>query len=262
MNNLDKNWNNLFGEYTTDETAWYGQWTVYSPDQEAIQSKRAIRSFQSNLGNTTITHTNRYIDAEGNVVDEKTWQIDQETCNHPDGVVHPAMPWMRSLSFGVVATAWIAPKFIPGKPFGVELFLREDNWRMSAAIVYGENGQLDRIVHVREHLACFSDESSSSKPSEVSGNWIGEKLSMSADLSISPEENIQISFEQLKGEHKMISLPEGTVLMLPAAVEVNLPIHIAAAQQTANHQLNYLAAHYSTVGAFALLTFATLQKQI
>lgn len=262
MNNLNNNWNNLFGEYTTDETAWHGLWTVYSSNQEVIQSKRAIRSFQSNLDNTIITHTNRYIDVDGNVVDEKTWQIDRETCNHPDGVVHPAMPWMRSLSFGAIATAWISPKLIPGKPFGVELFLREDNWRMSAAIVYGENGQLDRIVHIREHLDYFSDELPSSKPSEISGNWTGEKLSMAADLSISPQENMQISFEQFKSDQKMIPLPGGIMLMLPAIVEVNLPIHIAAAQQTANHQLNYLAAGYSAVGAFTLLTFATLQKQI
>ncbi|MBD1869421.1 DUF3598 family protein [Cyanobacteria bacterium FACHB-471] len=129
MNNLDRNWNNLFGKYATDETAWYGLWTAYSSNQEVSQSKRVIRSFQSNLDNTIITHTSRYIDAQDNVVDEKAWQIDRETCNRPDGVVHPAMPWMRSLSLGATATAWISPRFIPGKPFGVELFFREDDQR-------------------------------------------------------------------------------------------------------------------------------------
>jgi Domain of unknown function (DUF3598) len=57
MNNLDRNWNNLFGEYTTDETAWYGQWNSYSPEQELIKSKQAIRSFRSNIDHTAITHT-------------------------------------------------------------------------------------------------------------------------------------------------------------------------------------------------------------
>src|SRR3712207_1930161 len=160
MNGLEKNWDNLFGEYTTNETAWHGRWMVYSPNQEVIKSQQAVRSFRSNSDNTVITHTNRYLDANGNV-EEKTWQIARETCNQPNGVIHPAMPWMRSLSFGAGATAWISHKFIPGQPFGVELFFRDHKWRSSAAIVYGENGELNRIVHIREHLGCFSDESPS-----------------------------------------------------------------------------------------------------
>lgn len=71
----------------------------------------------------------------------------------------------------------ISQRFIPGKPFGVEFFFRDGNWRSSAAIVYGENGQLNRIVHIREHLGRFSDESLSLEPSEISGDWVGENAS-------------------------------------------------------------------------------------
>lgn len=262
MNNQDKNWNNLFGEYIADDTAWHGQWTTHSPNQEVINSKQVVRSFRSNLDNTVITHTNRYLDAKGNVVDEKTWQIERETCAQSDGVVHPAMSSMRALSFGAGATAWISHKLIPGKPFGGELFFRDGNWRSSAAIVYGENGQLNRIVHIREHLSRFSDESPSLGTSEISGNWIGKKRSMTSDLSVSPEEETQISFDQLSGNHKMISLPGGMILMLPEMVTVEQPIQIAAGQRTADHQLKYLTAHYSAVGAFTLLISATLQQQI
>jgi hypothetical protein len=261
MNNLDKNWNNLFGEYTTDETAWHGQWTVYSPNQEVIKSQQVVRSFRSNLDNTAITHLNRYLDANGTVVDEKTWQIDREICNQPDGIVHPAMSSMRALSFGAGATAWISQKFILGKPFGGELFFRNRNWRSSAAIVYGENGQLNRIVHIREHLGRFSDESPTSGSSEISGNWIGKKRSMTSDLSVSPEEEIQISFDQFSGHHKMISLPEGMILMPPEMVTLDRPIQLAAGQRTADDQLKYLTAHYSAIGQFTLLISATLQQQ-
>lgn len=261
MNNLDKNWNNLFGEYTADETAWHGQWTTHSPNQEVINSKQVVRSFRSNLDNTVITHTNRYLDAEGNVVDEKTWQIERETWAQSDGVVHPAMPSMRALSFGAGATAWISQKLIPGKPFGGELFFRDSNWRTSAAIVYGENGQLNRIVQIREHLGRFSDESPSLGTSEISGNWIGKKRSMTSDLSVLPEEETQISFAQLSGD-KMISLPQGMILMLPEMVTVDQPIQLAAGQRTADEQLKYLTAHYSADGQFTLLISATLQQQI
>lgn len=262
MHNLEKNWNNLFGEYTTDETSWHGQWTVYTPNQEVMKSQQAVRSFRSNLDNTVITHINRYIDVDGNVVDEKTWQINRETCNQPDGVIHPAMPFMRSLSFGAGATAWISQRFIPGKPFGVELFFRDDNWRSSAAIVYGENGQLNRIVHIREHLGRFCDESPSLEPAEISGHWVGGKRSMTSDLSVSPEEETQISFDQISNYHKMVSLPGGMMLMLPEIVEVHQSIQLAALQRTADHQLKYIAAQYTTIGAFALLIFATLQHKI
>ncbi|MEG4115302.1 MULTISPECIES: DUF3598 family protein [unclassified Microcoleus] len=261
MNNLDKNWNNLFGEYTGDETAWHGQWTTHSPNQEVINSKQAIRGFRSNLDNTVITHINRYLDADGNVVDEKNWQIDRETCNQPDGVIHPAMSSMRALSLGAGATAWTSQKLIPGKPFGVELFFRDDNWRTSAAIIYGENGQLNRIVQIREHLSCFSDQSPSLGTSDISGNWIGKKRSLTSNLSVSPEENTQISFDKLSGQHKMISLPGGMILMLPEIVTVDRPIQLAAGQRTADEQLKYLTAHYSADGQFTLLIFATLQQQ-
>ncbi|WP_250123462.1 DUF3598 family protein [Chroococcidiopsis sp. CCMEE 29] len=277
MNNLDKNWNNLFGEYTTDETAWYGRWTVYSPTQEVLSTKQAVRSFRSNLDNTVITHINRYVDANGNV-EEKIWQIDRATCNQPDGVVHPAMPFMRALSFGEGATAWIAPKFVPGKPFGGEFFFKDDKWRTSAVIVYGENGQIDRIVHIREQIGGFSDESVSDESSDDLGDWIGNQRTMTSDLSISPEEKIQLSFNQggdseallrsplalpkASAERKMILLPKGLVLMLPERVTINQPIQIAAAQRTAEHQLKYLAAHYTAVGAFTLLISATLQQKI
>jgi hypothetical protein len=261
MNDLDKNWNNLFGEYTTDETAWHGRWTVYSPNQEVMKSQQVVRSFRSNLDNTVITHINRYMDADGNVVDEKTWQIERETCNQPDGVVHPAMPFMRALSFGAGATAWISQRFISGKPFGVEFFFRDDNWRSSAAIVYGENGQLNRIVHIREHLGRFFDESLSLEPSEISGNWVGGKRFMTSDLSVSPEEETQISFAQISNHHKMISLPGGMMLMLPEVVEVDRSIQIAALQRTANRQLKYLTTHYTAVGAFTLLVSATLRQK-
>ncbi|MBD2054487.1 DUF3598 family protein [Oculatella sp. FACHB-28] len=261
MRNSDENWNNLFGEYAVDETAWYGDWTVYSPNQIVISSKQAIRGFRSNSGNTVITHMNRYVVADGNI-EEKTWQIERATCNQPDGVVHPAMPFMRALSFGEGATAWIAPRFVPGKSFGVEFFFRNNNWRTSVAIVYGENGCLDRIVHIQEHLDYFSDKPLSLEASEISGNWIEKKRSMTADLSISPEEAIQLSFDQFSSHHKMISLPSNLILMLPERVNIDQPIQIAAAQRTAEHQLKYFVAHYAVTGAFTSLISASMQRNV
>jgi hypothetical protein len=258
MNNLDKNWNHLLGEYTTDETAWYGRWTVYSANQEVISSKQAVRSFRANSDNTVITHINRSMNGNGNA-EEKTWQIDRATCNQPDGVVHPAMPFMRALSFGEGATAWIMPRFSPGKLFGVEFFFRDHNYRTSAAIVYGENSQIDRIVHIRESLGRFSELSTDVESSLIWGDWIGHQRTMIPDLSISSGEEIQLSFQA--DNHNIILLPEDLVLMLPEQVTADQPIQLAAAQRTADNQLKYFAAHYTAIGLFKSLISATLQPK-
>lgn len=86
--------------------------------------------------------------------------------------------------------------------------------------MYGQNSQLNRIVHIREHLGCFSDEPLSLNPLEISGYWIGKKRSMTPDLSISPEEDTQIFFDQTSGHHKMISLSGNVILMLPKRANV------------------------------------------
>lgn len=258
MNNSDKNWNHLFGEYTTDETAWHGDWTVYSAYQEVISSKQAVRSFRSNSDNTVITHFNRSIDGNGNA-EEKTWQIDRAACNQPDGVIHPAMPFMRALSFGEGATAWIVPKFVPGKLFGAEFFFRDNNYRTSAAIVYGENSQIDRIVHIRESLGSFSELFTGVESSNIWEDWVGHQRTMTPDLSISPEEKIQLSFRV--GDHKIMLFPRDLMLMLPKQVTADQPIQLAAAQRTADNQLKYFAAHYTAIGVFKSLISATLQPK-
>jgi hypothetical protein len=257
MNNLNQNWNNLFGEYTTDETAWHGCWTVYSPNQDVLKVQRAVRSFQSNLDNTVVTHTNRYLDGEDTIVDKKTWHIDRQTCNQPDGVVHPAMPSQRALSFGAGATAWLSPQFIPETPFGLELFFRDGNWRSSVVIVYGTNGQLDKIVHIQEHLGCFSNESPSLAPVDLMGTWIGEKRSMTPSLSISSEEKTRIFFAQLSDGHKLMSLSGGMIVMLPEVVTLDQPMQIIAGQQTIDGRLKQITVHYSALGAFTLFVSAS-----
>lgn len=257
MNNLDRNWHNVFGEFTTDETAWYGQWNTYTPDLKIIKSKQAIRGFRSNADNTVITHTNRYIDANGDI-EEISWQIDRETCNQPDGVIHPAASSMRTLSFGGGVTAWISQKLTSEGFCGAELFFGREQ-RTSVAIVYGEDGQLSRITQIREHLGHFSDELLNLESSTVSGDWIGMKRSMTPDLNISPEEATQMSFDQIS-DHQIISLPGNTTVICSKRTNVGQPIQIAAGQRTADHKLKYLAVHYTASGEFASFVSATLQS--
>jgi hypothetical protein len=261
MNNSDRNWNNLFGEYTTAETAWYGQWNTYSPEQKLTKSKQVIRSFRSNVDNTAITHTNRYIDADGNVEETTSWQIDRATCNQPDGVSHPAGSSMRTLAFGASAFAFMSQKLASGNACGLELFFRDREWRTSIAIIYGENGHLSHITQIQEHLASFSDRLLSLESSEFLGDWIGKQRAMTPNLSISPEEEIQLSFDNIKDRHQIVALPNNMMAMFANSVDVERPIQLAAGQRTADHQLQYLAAHYAADGAFSRLVSATLHDR-
>jgi Domain of unknown function (DUF3598) len=254
MNEREQNWTNLFDEYTSNEIAWHGIWTVYSPEKEIIKSDRAIRIFRANEDTTIVTHINRYIRPDGSH-DEKIWHLDKEKCNLPDGVVHPAMPFMRALSFGKGATAWLSPKLVFGKNFGAEFFFRYGNWRTSVAIVYGENGKLNRIVQINEHLGSFVDPLPIQEITTISGNWIGEKQSMTPDLKISSPETIQ---QWMFDATEAISLPNGVVLIVPQTVQVGESFAIAATKQVAENEFKRLTAQYDNSGAFALLVSEVL----
>ena len=82
MNHLEQNWTNLFGEYASNEIAWHGTWTVYSPNKEVIKSDRAIRIFRANEDKTIVTHINRYIRPDGSH-DEKICISTKKNVTYP-----------------------------------------------------------------------------------------------------------------------------------------------------------------------------------
>lgn len=51
------------------------------------------------------------------------------------------------------------------------------------------------------------------------------------------------------------------IVMFANSVDVDQPIQLAAAQRTADHQLQYLAAHYAADEAFSRLVSATLHLE-
>jgi hypothetical protein len=256
MNEREQNWTNLFGEYTSNEIAWHGTWTVYSPNKEVVKSDRAIRIFRANEDTTIVTHINRYIRPDGSH-DEKIWHIDKEKCNLLDGVIHPAMPWMRALSFSDGATVWLSPKLESGKNFGAEFFFRYENWRTSVAIVYGETGELNRIVQINEHINRFVDPLPIRENTTSSGNWRGEKQLMTPDLKISPPEKIQ---QWMFDATEAFSLSDGIILTIPQTVQIGEEFEIAATKQVADNEFKRLTARYDRSGALKLLVSEILNN--
>ena len=200
MNLQEQHWMNLFGSQTPLGTAWYGIWTKYSPELKVIKSYQGIRKFSANEDKTLITHRNNYTYADGNT-EEKQWQIEKKIANQPDGIIHPASESMRALSFGEGVHTWMCPQLKPENLFGCELFFQHQNWRTSVVLIYGESGNLERITQIREHLNSYPDEQPGTELKNISGNWVGQKQSMTPDLKISlPSEMTELQLDPTRGE--------------------------------------------------------------
>ncbi|WP_214662745.1 DUF3598 family protein [Amazonocrinis nigriterrae] len=261
MNLQEQNWTNLFGNHTLEETAWHGTWTQYSPTQEVINTFQCVRSFHANEDKTLIYHTNNYTYSDGSTA-EKSWQLEKQTCNQPDGLVHTAVPSMRTLSFGQGATVWLSKTLEAEKKFALELFFRHNDWRTSVGIIYAENHDIERITHIREHLGSFTLEPPSSEVKEIDGQWIGKKQYMTPDLRVSDTEPIpELILDPTKGINKTVFLPDGVVVNTPERLETGQAFKIVAGRFVSPTIFKRLTAKYNVLGNFELLVYEVFHRQ-
>lgn len=261
MNAQEQNWLNLFGNYTPEGIAWHGTWTRYSPEIEVINSFQGIRKFWANEDKTIIYHTNNYIYADGST-EEQTWQLDKQTCNQPDGLMHVALPSMRSVSVGQGTNGGVSKKLVPGKNFGVELFFRHEVWRTSVVIVYGVNSDLERMVHIREHLDSFPVQSPGSEVKEIKGKWLGERTSIDSALNISvTEPTPELVLDPTNGINKTLFLPDGIVINAPEKLKIGQDFQLIAGRFVAENQFKRLTAKYDEHGDFQLLISEVFYRQ-
>ena len=253
MKAQEQNWTNLFGDRTPEGIAWHGTWTVYSPNQEVIKSFQGVRRFWANEDKTVITHTNNYTYPDGST-QEKTWQLEKQTCNQSDGVTHPAILSMRTLSFGQGANAWLSKRLESGKNFGVELFFRYQDWRTSVASIYADSGELDRITLIREHRGSFPNQPPGSEVKNISGKWIGKKEYMTPDLKVSPIEEPQyLVLYPTGGKNETFFLPDGVVVNIPKRLKLGEEFEMIAGKFVSDNEYKRLNAKYDESGEFTLL---------
>ncbi|WGV27952.1 DUF3598 family protein [Halotia branconii] len=262
MNTQEQNWINLFGNHSLEDIAWYGTWTKYAPNKKVISSFQGVRKFRTNKDKTLIDHTNTYTYADGST-EEKNWQLEKQTCNQSDGVIHVAVPSMRSLSFGQGASAWFSQTWEMGKMFGAELFFQHENWRTSVSTIYGENGDLERITHIREHLGSFPIESPGLEIEAIDGKWTGEKKYMTPDLIISDTELIaELILVPIKGINKTIFLPDGVVVNAPKKLENNQEFQMTTGKFVSPEIFKRFTVKYNQLGNFQQLISETFHRQV
>ncbi len=263
MNLQEKHWEKLFGNLTTEANPWHGIWTVYSPDQEIIRSSQGIRILQANEDKTAITHTNKFPLPDGSI-QEKQWQMNKEACNQPDGLFHPADSSKRGIALaGYGSSAWVAKTLEIGSTFSVELFLKHDDCNTSIGSIYDQNGSLEKILHLREHLGSFPDIPAPAAIKELPGNWVGTKESITPDLKISEIEKItNLVLDTTLGKNQTFFLPDGVVVNIPEKLNVGEEFQIVAGKLVTENEYKRLPAKYNNSGAFALLISEVFHQEL
>jgi hypothetical protein len=237
----EQNWNNFCAHHLHD---WHGIWTSYSAQGEVKDSFQSLRSFRANSEQTQVTHTNRYIYADGKI-EEKTWQLQK--------------PYLRSIFFPQGAGAFHAEKLAANSFFAVEFFLIHKNLRHSAIAAYADGTNLTKILSIREDSAGYFSKYWSNKldlvpERNLSGNWTGTSVTMTPDLKVAPAVPTQLNW-QIEGNESFF-FPDEISLSCPKQVEVGKQIAIAATWLVNSNYMQQLTINYNDSGAFDSLIFA------
>ncbi|BAY28656.1 hypothetical protein NIES2107_04870 [Nostoc carneum NIES-2107] len=263
MNAQERNWSTLFGHHTQESISWYGTWTSYSLTKEVVKSFKGVRSFRANEDNTIIYQTNNYTYADGRE-EEKNWQIDKQTCNRDDGIIHPALPSMKVLAITPEIYGSVDKKLEPGKMLGMELFFRNADWRTSVVVIYAKNSAIERFTQIREYLGSFPVKPPDAEVKEIDGKWIGEKQYINADLTVSNVESIEnLTLVPLKDEniYQTVFLPDGIVINTPKILPSGQEFSIIAGKFVSPTEFKRLTAQYDSAGNFQRLTSEIFYRQ-
>ncbi|MEA5519833.1 DUF3598 family protein [Limnoraphis robusta] len=257
----EQNWINLFGQYESDSPGWFGTWTTYSPEKEVLKTFQGVRCFRANANKTVVTHTNNYTYSDGST-SSKSWTLEKESCSQPDGVIHPALPSMRAIYLSPDATAVVSQKRESDLSLGAELFFYYEDQRTSIIPIYNEQGQLEKIVQIREQWGHFPEHPPTETITQLSGSWRGEKRTITPDLKCSEPEKIEdFSFDQTSDKNKLMSLPDGFFCYPQKSIKLGEPFQIKAGQIVSEQEYKQITVEYDYSGTFVSLIFEVLHRQ-
>ena len=257
----EQNWINLFGKYESDSPGWFGTWTYYSPEKEEVKSFQGVRCFQANSDKTVITHTNNYTFSDGST-SSKSWTLEKESCSQPDGLIHPGLPSMRTIYLSPDAVGSFTQKRQSDQSFGAELFFYAGERRTSIVQVYNEEGELEKIVQIREQWSHFPEDKPTEPLTQLSGNWTGEKQTITPDLKSSEPEKIEnFSFDQTSDQNQLMSLPDGFFCSPQKSIKLGEPFQIKAGQLISEQEYKQITVEYDSSGNFVALSFEVLHRQ-
>lgn len=239
-----KNWENFARYHALGD--WYGYLTRYSPEGEAIESVKCIRSFNLSQDGSEIHHHNQYIDADGQ---------------------------SRSKSFGPykkpLVTAlyldncfsWGSTTIAPTEAVGFETGFRGDGRGASAVVIYNENGNSPRLtIHV-EQLGSFPDEASLAVK-ELTNKWQGNLKSLTPDLVRSDSEISEYkAIDRLHPRYQIFRCTGGVSICCPRQIESQIEMFFAVDWLASPTKRQRGIRHYNSSG-FTLLTLQTFTADL
>ena len=238
-----QNWKAFWNFHLGD---WDGRWTRYQPNGKLSETFLSRRSFQSDPEKTYIKQFNQYFYTDDQY-GEKRWSYSLETHCKDNGFMHPASDYMRGLAFEDGSAAWLVPKATPEQYFPMELFLANNDIRFSVGMLYGLDGELQRIACIRE-IRNGLDHSSWSNaiqlvPAWYIGNqWQGITQIIDADLRRSM---IQDTFNMRRQpDGKEYFFPDNIILRCPTKLTLNKQFTIDGIWLESKNQLKTIRASY------------------
>lgn len=259
MEQQEKNWLNLFGDYSEQVTTWHALTTVYSLDLQVIRAYKFTRQFSANVDASTIYHKNTYYVDENNIK-EQSWEIEKEKCNQSDGVVHPEAATMRAIGFDNDTSIWVSQERKLTKNFGSEVFIKQpEGWRYGIIPVY-EDGSFARIVIIKENKNYFPDNVDEATVTDFSGPWRAKHIKLTPNLVEETfiEEGVGIDFDLAYQDTQIHYFPEKIVLKLPPKLTQD-PFEIIVGKQTSPTEFKQVKSQYDGNGQLTGLVSSVLE---
>ncbi len=246
MDLQEQNWHNFCGKHLHD---WHGLWTRYTPDGKVTESFQSLRSFQGNAEQTEVTHTNRYLYADGRS-EEKVWHLQK--------------PALSSIFFKQGSGAFASKQYEPGKFFAAELFLLHENLRCSAIVGYADGADLTLIANIREDSQGFPSKYWTTMldfltEANHSGKWSGTSITMRSDLQILLP--VPCHFEWSTEGRKVIYLPDGVTLLCPENLKRGESFTITANWLVMPTEMQQVSVNYDESGAFSNMNLELFSRE-
>lgn len=237
-----QNWQNFCKHHAIGD--WYGTWCKYSSTGELTESYQGIRSLRTSEDGSLIFHKNDYIYPDGST-ESKSFGPYQK-------------PFTRSL-FLDNSFSWGSNKIEPGTNFGFETGFRYEDRRISAAVVYNGEGNIDRIVAITEYLGSFTEKSPREDNNQFQKDWQGTSKSMTEDYMVSSPQAISWKGEEnVAFEHLNLHLTDKVRLILPQTIENKTDFYMGV-DWLVNPNLLYRGIRYFKKSKFTEFTLEELK---
>ena len=197
-----QNWENFFQYHAIGD--WHGNWTRYSPEGKTLEGFKCVRCFQVSEDGSEVTHQNHYTYADGKTETK---------------IFGPYQKPVTTALFLENSFFWGSARVEAASIFGFEIGFKYENSGASAAVMYDNSGNLERITIISEELGAFPSKPLHPPTSKLKSDLKGILKSMTDDLITSaPEVSLWKSLEDLGDDYQSLHFSDGVSISCPRQV--------------------------------------------